>query len=631
MMKKIAALLLLLSFSLVSAQENLKRYTWDEKPVFAEIPAEFQDYPAVVLKDYRLYENKIGYYQYKAFVVKHCAVKILKPEGINDFNKVSIDKQYVRDYRDLRARVIKPDGKIEELAQDRIVEKEDSDGRQFVFEGVASGDIIEYFYVIKDFPDFSGVEYFSRDIPVLDAKFQINEIPEGNMFVKGYNGLTRFFDNDRYTCSATNLPAYKMERNAANYANLAKVYYFGAVQSQYGYDDFYQTLVSFADGVSAKGMIRDLVESLKLDDKTVPLDDRLRQFDIYVKENITLERGPQIVYKRAVENKKMTSAMTLYLYKDVLDYLKIPYHFIVTTDRFNDRLDLTQAIPAALSEVLIYIPETNAYMSPFNYYMPYGPPTAECLGSDGMLYTKNGRGVDYRAHAIGTISMDDNVQTTESIVTLADDMESVSVKKKNTYTGYNAYYFRSAFRKKLPEDREKEFVKDITYDEIDSDIKKYSFGNIEYRHNYDKSFPFTIETEADIKESWVENAGRNYLVSIGKAIGYQTNLYQETTRVHDIDLTFPKKYNHTVRFDIPEGYQAKDLTPLQFSKELTDAEGNVIGKFLSTARLEGQTVLISVEEFYNFVHLDKSQYPGYRDLINTAYDFYKSALVLQKS
>lgn len=629
-MKQLAVLLLLISLSPLFAQENVKRYTWDEKPEFEAIPAEFQDYPAVVLKDYRLYENKIGYYQYKAFVVKHCAIKILKTEAINDYNKVTIDKRYVRDYRDLRARVIKPDGRIEELPRDRIVEKQGSDGRQFVFEGVAIGDIIEYFYVIKDFPDLSGVEYFSRDIPVLDAKFQINDLTGGNMYVKGYNGMTRYFGNGRFTCSATNLPAYKMERSATNYANLAKVYYFAAILPQYGYDEFYQSLVWFADGVSAKGMIRDLVRSLDLENATVPLDDRLRKLDIYLKENIAIERGSQVAYKRAIENKRMNPSMALYLFKDVLDYLKIPYHFVVSTDRFNDRIDMTQAIPAALSEVLIYIPETGKYISPFNYFMPYGPPNAECLGSDGILYTQNGKGVDFRTHAIGTTSMDDNVQTTQSIVTLADDMESVSISKKNTYTGYNAYYFRRALQN-LPEDREKEYVKDIAYEETDAEVKKYNFANIEYRHNYDPDRPFTIATEADIKESWVENAGRNYLISIGKAIGYQTNLYQETTRVHDIDLLFPKRYEHVIRFDVPGGYRAQDLSPLQFNKELKDAEGNVIGKFASTARLEGNTVVVSVEEFYNFVHLDKSQYPAYRDLINTAYDFYKSALMLEKS
>ena len=35
--------------------------------------------------------------------------------GINEYNKVSINNRYIRDYRDLKVRVIKPNGKIEEL------------------------------------------------------------------------------------------------------------------------------------------------------------------------------------------------------------------------------------------------------------------------------------------------------------------------------------------------------------------------------------------------------------------------------------------------------------------------------------------------------------------------------------
>ena len=95
-MKQKALLLLLFITSFAFSQvEEVKNYEWDANPKFNEIPKEFLSYPAVVLKDYRLYENRVGYYTYKGFVVKHCAIKLLSDEGVNDFNKVSINKKLI--------------------------------------------------------------------------------------------------------------------------------------------------------------------------------------------------------------------------------------------------------------------------------------------------------------------------------------------------------------------------------------------------------------------------------------------------------------------------------------------------------------------------------------------------------
>jgi hypothetical protein len=219
-------LLFILFFSVFSfaQQEEVKNYEWDEKPIFKLIPVEFEKYPAVVLKDFRLNQNRASQYSYKGFVVKHVAIQINTDEGINEFNKVSINKKYVRDYRDLKARVIKPNGEIVLLPNDKIIENDKTDEKQFVFESVEKGDILEYYYVIKDMPDFSGVEYFQRTIPVLEAKFQINKsVAAGSTFAFGYNGMKNESSNKYHIYTATNLPAFKEEINAINYANLAKV------------------------------------------------------------------------------------------------------------------------------------------------------------------------------------------------------------------------------------------------------------------------------------------------------------------------------------------------------------------------------------------------------------------------
>jgi hypothetical protein len=630
MKTKILLLLLFISPFSFSQVEEVKNYEWEANPKFKEIPPEFTTYPAVVLKDYRLYENRVGSYTYKAFVVKHCAIKILSDNGINDFNKVSINKKYVRDYRDLRARVIKPSGKIEELPKERIIEKDNSDDRQFVFEGVEKGDIIEYFYVIKDSPDFSGVEYFQRTIPVLDGKFQINEIPQTNTFAYGFNGMTEASTNRQRIFKVTNLPAYKFEPNASNYANLAKVYYYTRIGG-YSFLTFFHELNTYADGTNAKSMIKKFIADLNLDDTSVPLDERLKKMDIYVKKNLELEYQPN--YKKVFEDKKITPRMVLNLYKDVLDNLKIKYQLMVSTNKFEDRFDQLHAVPGMLSEIMIFIPETKKFLLPFDYWMPYGPPSSVCIDNDAVLYDFETtlRNIYYDFVVVNTVPMDDNVVKTNSDITIDDDMETVSVHKKLETTGYRSYYARN-YMKYITEDKVKEYIKDNCFEDVDVDIKTYTISNKEYEFNYDNSKPFTFDTQVQVKEAWLENAGKNYLFSIGKVLGKQTDLYQEQVadRKYAVDLYYPKKYVHTINFNIPNGYTVKTISNLQFSKQMKGENDEVIGSFTSTAKIEGNTVQIAIEEFYNFTHLEKERFGEYRDLLNTAFDFYKSSLVLTK-
>lgn len=599
-------------------------------PKFNEIPKEFLSYPAVVLKDYRLYENRVGYYSYKGFVVKHCAIKILSDLGVNDYNKVSINKKYVKDYRDLRARVIKANGNIEELPKNRIIEKEKSDEKQFVFEGVEKGDIIEYFYVIKDYPDFSGVEYFQREIPVVEAKFQINEIPNTNTYVYGYNGMAASSSKRQKVSSVNNLPAYKFEPNATNTANLAKVYYFTSA-TRYDFPDFYHDLNNYADGTNAKSMVKAFIADLKLDDTSIPLDDRLEKMDTYIKSNIELAYQPN--YKKVLEDKKITPKMLLNLYKDVLDNLNVKYKLIATTDKFEDRLDQSRAIPGMLSEIMIYIVETKKFLSPFYYWMPYGPAISVCVNHEAVMFNpdKKDKSVGYDFIIVDSVPMDENLVKTNSDITIDDDMETVNVHKKMEINGYRSFYARYYIKHVSDEDKVKQYIKDNCFQDVDVDLKKFTISNKEYQYNYDNSKPFTFDTEVQVKESWLENAGKNYVFSIGKVLGKQTDLYQEKERKQAIDLAYQKKYLHTINLAIPKGYSVKNIDKLEMSKQLKDNETQeVIGSFVSSAKMEGSTLKISIEEFYNFTHLEKEKYPEYRDLINTAFDFYKSSLVLSK-
>jgi len=427
-----------------------------------------------------------------------------------------------------------------------------------------------------------------------------------------------------------NLAAYQFETNATNYANLAKVHYFTRVFS-YGFQDFFRDLNYYADGTNAKTMVKEFITDLKLDDITIPLDERLKKMDIYLKTNLELDYQPS--YKKVFEDKKITPKMVLNLYKDVLDYLNIKYNLIASTDKFEDRFDEIHVVPQTLSEIMIYIPETNKRLTPFNYWIPYGPASNVCINNTGVMFRtegKNNKNVYYDFVTIDSPTVDENLVKTNSNITIDENMEMVNVNKKMETTGYRSYYSRY-YMKYVTEDKLKDYIKENVFQDINVDIKNYTISNKEYEFNYDNTKPFTFDAQVQIKESWIENAGKNYIFSIGKVIGKQTDLYQEKERKYAVDLYYPKKYIHTITLNIPNGYTIKNIDNLIFNKQLKDDENKeIIGSFTTIAKIEGNTLKISIEEFYNFTHLEKERYNEYRDLINTAFDFYKSSVVISK-
>jgi len=119
--------------------------------------------------------------------------------------------------------------------------------------------------------------------------------------------------------------------------------------------------------------------------------------------------------------------MVLNLYKDVLDVLKVKYKMIASTNKFEDRLDQTHVVPGSLSEIMIFIPETKKLFSPFYYWMPYGPPSSNCVNNDGIMYYTEGKynsltsNVYYDIVVVDSPSMDDNIVKTNSEISIDDD------------------------------------------------------------------------------------------------------------------------------------------------------------------------------------------------------------------
>ncbi|MBW4358911.1 DUF3857 domain-containing protein [Flavobacterium taihuense] len=632
-MKKITLfIVLLMSFQTYS--QEIKSYTWDEKPTFKEIPEEYKNQPAVVLLDKRWIHTRVGGYSYATFGMNHFAIKINKAEEINKYNKIKAqDNGYIRDVRDFHARVIKPNGEIKILPQDKIIETTEDKVKSIVFEGVEAGDILEYYFIIKENPMSYGVEVFQKEIPVLFAEFTHTQ--EG---VKFETFASSEFEqsalNNKSISTATNIPPYKEEPNALNLKNLVKLIYMVSTPGMdiYNWNYFlpqYLSKPSFQ--YFKKTQAREFIEKLNIG--TESTEEKLIKIDEYIKTNFDFVGKGETAQKITNLNngkQKLTGGDIFDLYGFTLKELKIPYKVVVGMSRFNGEVNTEKFVVPLSHEFMYYIPETKKFLSPYDKYLCYGYPSYELQGSVGRTYYPALKENYQLTFPIAPAEF--TVNESQSTVSLSDDFAVATIEKLYSNTGYDGQLYRNWVTYIKGNEEEKDLVdfikKRIFGDEFDIKISEYIFENQDFKYNYSNT-PYIVKVKAEAKESLTENAGNLVLVNLGKLVGKQFNLYQETDRKWDVDLSYAKTYKHKIIFNIPNGYEVESFKDLEIDKKMSGDE-TMNCSFKSTARVEGNQLIVEVFEIYNSINYPKEVYQEYRNVVNASSDFTKASVVLRQ-
>ncbi|BDD06771.1 hypothetical protein [Aureibacter tunicatorum] len=162
----------------------------------------------------------------------------------------------------------------------------------------------------------------------------------------------------------------------------------------------------------------------------------------------------------------------------------------------------------------------------------------------------------------------------------------------------------------------------------DAEILNAKYVDNELHLSNDPENYFRIFAEIH-SNSLVQKIGNDYLISIGKVIGRQNEMYDEKERQNDIHNISTKQYQHTLTLNIPEGYECKGLESIKIDNKLED-QGKTLAIFKSDYTYENNQLIITIDEIYYELHIPKELYQGYRKVINSAADFNKVTLVLQK-
>lgn len=633
-MKKIV-LILLFSFIKGHTQE-IKSYTWDAVPSFKSIPEEYKKQPAVILFDKRWVHTRINTnaYGFAKFKMEHFAVKINETSEISKYNKVTADDNTtIRDTKDFHARVIKPNGDIRVLSEDQIVNSDLNNVKSTVFEGVEKGDILEYYFIIKENPTSNGIEIYQKEAPILHAEFTLTDSGSATSKVFASSEFTDNHVRSKMFFTADNIQPIVNERNSKKFKNLVKVLYLITSTSQgmsfKVWDTYFKSYIKTKPYAFTKSDVKKLIEKLDLKNKSD--DEKLMILDEYIKTHFeSYAEGETInsTIKITEGNSKLKHSDFIFLYKYTFDALKIPYEIIATEDRFIGDLDEEMITFHEFTDINFYFRDLNKFISPNTGYLAYGNPGYEYQDTKAKGYNVAKKQGSYIYAPV--ISSDFTKTETESVVTLNADLSKVTIDKKVLNTGYLGQMIRYAYNDLSKNEEKKDLldlVKTVSIDEVDVKVLEHKAENPEFKNNYSNT-PFVINSKLESVESFTEKAGNLLLINLGKVIGKQSNLYQENTRKTDIDLKYAKEFHHKIVFNIPKGYQVDHYNDLVIDKVMKyDENKNCF--FKSTVKIADNQVTITIDEKYKTINYPKEVYQEYRKVFNASADFSKASIVLK--
>ncbi len=651
MKKIIICWVLLFSAPLLFAQETpfYKTYSWKDNPNFS---VNVSDSTSIVgLKEKIVVEFIYEGKDLLEYFLEHKAVWLNSDERIEDYNKIYLPYNNSSELLINKARVIKPNGEIVELDDSKILTAEDEETQRiykfFAFEGLEKGSVIEYYYVVKRVPEYSGKRFtFQTFYDKTDVNFDLYS-PSNLVFkFKCFNDLPEISQDMlsekklHWTMHAAKIPGLEKENLAAyhaskaflifkldqNLANNTKDITSYSKVSQNIYNFYYgeidkktqRKLKKFLDGAGVKaGMEPDVM---------------LRTLESYIKTNVYQKQGAisgsELDY--VLDQKVANSKGIMKLFISLFETLGVKHELILTSDREDLKFDPEFEANTFLNEYLIYFPKTDKYMAPTDFDSRYGFPSGYLTDTYGLNIKEVALG-DFKS-ATAKIEYINPVTAEESVDKMildvsfdTDDITLNTIKLDRSLSGYYAMYLQP-FMKVIPQENKTKLLEDFAKRLDESAvIKNKEMKNADPALFGVKPLQFIINFES---ESFVERAGNRYLFKVGELIGRQIEMYQENERQLPLENEFTRTYYRTINIKIPEGYRVANADDININHSLSK-DGKEVLMFKSFYEMNGDTLKITADEFYKINKISKENFEDYRKVINSAADFNKVTLILE--
>lgn len=615
-------------------------YDWAEEPSIHEIFEGDQSESSIGILEKYIVEYQATAFSAKVYETKHTITKVLDEKGISRHNTVYIPMYGVKEIIDIKARTITVAGKVTLLNKDNIKEvknvEEYGDFKIFAIEGAEKNAEIEVLYTVEKEYDMHGSETLQRDYKILKCEFLF--ITDNlNSRIKAYRTNTQFQDTTIDGKSAkqlviNNLPAMIEEEYATPDANKVTVTYqcFPAgqdVTNEMFWDNIAGNIGSGFFPATVPETINSDLKSLYTEKKDYTLFETVLRLDDFIKTNFTVvqNNNPELSdIEYIIKNRTSSQFGILKTYAYYLTALKVDYEIVLTANRYTYKFDPEFYNPSMLRDFLIYVPVEQKYLAPDRPEYRFGEAPFNILGNNAVFINKN---LEYY---FGEVEQADPLFSRikrKTDITFEEDMLHAKISMIQEYYGHWSVTNRAVMAWSTDQNI-KDFEDYLTSSGIeDKVVEDFSIENGEIMQlEYNKPFR-TISTITS--ESILEEAGDSYIFQIGKVIGTQSELYQETARLNPIEMQYPNQYDYTITVHIPDGYEVEGLESLNIDKRYLSGDGDVLAKFESGYSLEGNKLIITIQEVYKSVTYDLDRYEEFRTVINAASDFNKAAILLK--
>jgi hypothetical protein len=307
------------------------------------------------------------------------------------------------------------------------------------------------------------------------------------------------------------------------------------------------------------------------------------------------------------------------------------------------------------------------YIEAFNNFDAFATPHDYLDGAEGYSIAYDEADRYYRT-VIPASTFLDNLDKQDYVITLDGGMELVQAERTSSYLGQeklsrigNANLVRSYlvddFTKYYVEPGKDKSKKKKDKEEMDtpvSDLTKYEDPDKEEHVRERKEiFEKSLKEELDVdkynnfelmmdgrygdtsllqyKENFtlkklLSKAGKNYIFDLGRLIGDQIKLEQSELagRKTDIWLPFARTIENNIVLHIPAGYTVDGLQDLNIIAD------NESGSFVSTAKIDGDNLVVNTRKIYKKNFDRKDLWPNYIAFLEPAYKFSQAKVVLKK-
>jgi len=639
--KKIFFSIILIITFLNSYSQSYKIIDWDNKTV--NLKSSDDDLQGIFSNHYiEYYKSKFSEDVY-VYETHHMKTKINKITDESN-NEILISKINVSEIIDIKSKVINNDS-IKTYGFNQMKEMINTSTstenyNYYKIPGINEQDIVEIIYTVKKDFNFNGNKIIEESYPILSSKFILieNDFKSNIKIYNSYSSsvIDTLFDGKKSKLiNFKNLDATSDEQYSTPMANKIKVAYQcyenrdDISQIEY-WNNLVQNVRELFFPISINPIADELFNELKSKKISIPFNEIsvANAIDEYIKDNFTIsddENSKLNDIEYILKNKISNDFSIIQVYSNLLKAAKIDYEVAISCNRYFLKFDPELFDPNQLREFIIYLPNSEKYISPNRIEYRVSEAPDDLIGNYGVFIDSN---LDYYFSQI-TPSDESFSQIKKKIeVFIPKNLKKLKIKENRSFSGYWAIMNRNYVS--FSENEETDFLVDyFTISGLNNKkVTNYAIDNFEISDNANNT-PLTIKSTISTNDLVEQKNGLIYL-NIGKVIGLQSNLFNADKRINEIEINFPNSYEYLIEVNIPKGYRIYDISELNKSKEYISVDGNISAKFNSSVSQSQDKLYIDVNELYKELKYEKSRYQEFREVINAAASFYESSIVLEK-